>query len=101
MTDGTAASAVLVSHYSAMGDTISMPPILGLWRNRFQGQAFLHSKPCLWSAIGHFHGKKRGCSSDSLRYHRKHSATGVLLHLSRDMGGYLGRVTKSAVACFG
>ena len=28
-----------------------------------------------------------GCSSDSLRYHRKHSATGVLLHLSRDRGG--------------
>ena len=28
-----------------------------------------------------------GCSSDSLRYHRKHSATGVLLHLSRDKGG--------------
>ena len=26
-------------------------------------------------------------SSDSLRYHRKHSATGVLLHLSRDRGG--------------
>ena len=32
-----------------------------------------------------------------LRYHRKHSATGVLLHLSRDSsGGYFGRVTKSA-----
>ena len=28
-----------------------------------------------------------GCSSDSLRYHRKHSATGVLLRLSRDRGG--------------
>ena len=31
--------------------------------------------------IGHFYGKKCGCSSDSQRYHRKHSATGVLLHL--------------------
>ena len=28
------------------------------------------------------------CSSDSLRYHRKHSAAGVLLHLSRDRWGY-------------
>ena len=34
--------------------------------------------------MGHFYGKKWGCSSDSLRYHRKHSA---LLHLSRDRGG--------------
>ena len=32
-------------------------------------------------------GNKWGCSSDSLRYHRKHSATGVLLPLSRDRGG--------------
>ena len=38
---------------------------------------------------------KWGCSSDSLRYHRKHSATGVLLHLSRDRGGDFGRLTKS------
>ena len=30
---------------------------------------------------------KWGCSSDSLRYHRKHSATGVLLHLSHHRGG--------------
>ena len=44
--------------------------------------------------IGHFYGRQGGCSSDSLRYHRKHSATGVLLHLSRDRGGYFGRVTK-------
>ena len=32
--------------------------------------------------------EKWGCSSDSLRYHRKHSVTGVLLHLSRGRGGY-------------
>ena len=35
-----------------------------------------------------------GVSGDSLRYRRKHSATGVLLHLSRDRGWYFGRVTK-------
>ena len=35
-------------------------------------------RPCL--------RKKWGWSSDSLRYHRKHSATGLLLHLSRDRG---------------
>ena len=34
-----------------------------------------------------FYGKKWGCSSGRLRYHRKHSATGVFLHLSRDGGG--------------
>ena len=35
-------------------------------------------------------GKKWGCSSDSLRYQRKRSATGVLqLHLSRDRRGVL------------
>ena len=40
--------------------------------------------------------ERGGGSGDSLRYHRKHSATGVLLHLSRDGGGgYFGRVTKS------
>ena len=45
------------------------------------------SKACLWIAIGRFYRKKWGCSSDSLRYHRKHSATWVLLHLSRNRGG--------------
>ena len=33
-----------------------------------------------------------GYSSESLRHHRKHVATGVLLHMSRDRG-YVGRVT--------
>ena len=42
-----------------------------------------------------FTDSKWGCSSDSLRCHRKHSAIGVLLHLSRDRGGYFGGVTKS------
>ena len=50
-----------MSHYSAIGDTISCD--------------------APYSAIG-FRG-------------RKHSATGVLLHLSRDRGaGYFGRVAK-------
>ena len=30
----------------------------------------------------------------------KHSATGVLLHLPRDRGGYFGRVTKHAFLGF-
>ena len=58
----------------------------------FRGKLFLRyppSKACLWIAIGFFflYGKKWGCSSNSLRYHRKHSATEVLLHLSHDEGG--------------
>ena len=63
----------------------------------FRGKLLLRyppSKACLWIAIDHFHRKKWGCSSDSLRYHRTHIATGVLLHLSRDRGRYFGRVTK-------
>ena len=85
----------LVSHYSAIGDTISCDaPYSAIG---FTGKLFLRYPPCwvcLWNAIGQFYRKKWGCSSDSLRYHRKHSATGVLLHLSRDRGGYFGRVTK-------
>ena len=46
--------------------------------------------------VADFYWKKWGCSSDSLRYHRKHSATGVLLHLSRARGGYFGRVNKNS-----
>ena len=74
----------LVSRYSTIGDTISCDaPYSAIG---FRGKLFLRyppSKVCLWTAIGHFEGKKWGCSSDSLRYHRKHSATGVLPHLSR------------------
>ena len=85
----------LVSHNSAIGDTISCnAPCSAIG---FRGKLFLQyppSKACLWIAIGHLYRKKWGCSSDSLRYHRKHSATGVLLHLSRDMGGYFGWVSK-------
>ena len=36
------------------------------------------------TAIGHFYGKKSGCSSDTLRDSRKHSATGVVRRVSRD-----------------
>ena len=80
--------ATLVSHYSAIGDTISCDgPYSAIG---FRGKFFLRCpsyKACLWRAIGHLYGKKWECSSDSLRYHREHSATGVLLHLSRDRGG--------------
>ena len=57
------------------------------FRGKFLFMRCPPSKARLWNAIGHFYGKKLECSSDSLRYHRKHSATGVLLHLSRDRGG--------------
>ena len=93
-----AAYSHLVSHYSAIGDTISRDaPYRAIG---FRGKLLLRyplSKACLWTTIGHFFGKKWGCSSDSLRYHRKHSATGVLLHLSCDWGGNCGRVTKFAI----
>ena len=45
---------LLVSHYSANGDTISCDGLLG---DRLQRQAFLRYPPyqvCLWIAIGHF-----------------------------------------------
>ena len=73
-----------VSHYSTIGDAISCDAphkrAIG-----FRGKFFVRCPPCqvcLWIAIGHFYRKKWG----SLRCHRKHSATGVLLHLSRDRG---------------
>ena len=75
----------LVSHYSAIGDAILRDAPYSAIGSR--GKLFLRcppSKACLWTAIGQFYGKKWGCSSDGLRYHRKHSATGVLLRLSRD-----------------
>ena len=84
-----------MSHHSAIGDTISCDaPYSAIG---FRGKIFLRYPPCwvcLWTAIGHFMDSKWGCSSDSLQYHRKHSATRVLLHLSRDRRGYFGRVTK-------
>ena len=52
------------------------------------------SKACLWIAIGLFYEKKWGCSSDSLRYHGKHSASGVVQQVSRDTGSYFGQDTK-------
>ena len=58
---------------STIGDTISCDAPYSTIG--FRGKVFLRcppSKACLWT--------------DSLRYHRKHSATGVLLHLSRDGG---------------
>ena len=73
----------LVSHYSPIGDTISRDaPYSAIG---FRGKFFFFD--CLWTAIGRLYGKKWGCSSDSLRYHWKHTATGVLQHLSRYRGG--------------
>ena len=50
---------LLVSHYSAIGDTISCDaPASAVG---FRGKSFLRctpSKACLWTAIGHFYGKK-------------------------------------------
>ena len=82
---------ILLSHYSAIGDTISCDaPYSAIG---FRGKLFLQSYPpskaCLWIAIGHFYGKKRGVAAIVC----DHSATGVLLHLSRDRGVF-GRVTK-------
>ena len=77
----------LVSHYSAIGDTISCDAPYSTIG--YGGKLFLRyppSKACLWTAIGHLYGEKWGCSSDSLRYHRKHSATGVARQVSRDRG---------------
>ena len=57
----------------------------------FGGKVFLRydpSKACLWIMIGALLEKEVGVQQryHSLRCHRKHSATGVLLHLSRARG---------------
>ena len=86
----------LVSHCSAIGDTISCDAphsAIGLSNLKF----FLRcppSKACLWIVIGHSYGKKWGCSSDSLRHHRKQCDKGIATPVSRKGGGYFGRVTK-------
>ena len=69
-------------------------------RDRVERQAFSAIPPLqglFWTAIGHFYGNKWGCSSDSLRHHRKHSATEVVRQVSRDRGGCFGRVAKGLV----
>ena len=76
-----------MSHYSAIGGLFHA---MLLKRDRLQRQVFFAmplSKACLWIAIGHFDGKKWGCSSDTLRYHRKHSVTGLTRQVSRNRGG--------------
>ena len=78
-----------VSHYSAIDDTISCnAPYSAIG---FRGKLFLRypppPRPVFGPAIVQFDGEKWGCSSDRLRCHRKHSPTGVLLHLSHDRGG--------------
>ena len=78
-------SLVLLSDYSAIGDTSECdapysdsPPVRPVF------------------AIGYLYGKK-WCSSDRLRYHKKHRVAGDLRQMSRDRGGYFGWVTKSPV----
>ena len=87
-----------VSHYSAIGDTISCDApysAIGL-RGKF-----------FFSAISPLVGLVLDCdrpffTKRSLRYHREHSATGVLLHLSRDSGGggHVGRLIKVSKRVF-
>ena len=54
-----------------------------------------HALCCPWTAIGHLSKERNGgvaaivCATTG-----KNSATRVLLHLSRDGGGYFGRVAK-------
>ena len=82
---------ILVSHYKPIGNTISCNAYsaIGFRGKFFSAMPPPPSKVCRWIAIGHFYGNEWGCSSDSPRYNRKDSATGVLLHLSRDRGGVL------------
>ena len=86
-----AASKVL----SAIGDTISCDAPYSTIG--FRAKFFFDAPLLVLSlliAIGHFYLKERK-GGDSLRYRRKHSATRVLLHLSRNRGGgYFGQVTK-------
>ena len=67
----------LVSHYSAISDTIScdVPYSTIGFRGRF-------------SAIRPFCGNKWVCRSDSLRHHRKYSVTGFVRQVSRDQVGW-------------
>ena len=81
--------------YSAIGGTISRDAPYSSAID-FRGKLFLRYPPplqglssdCDRPLLG-----KWGCSSDSLRHHKKHSTTGVLPHISND-GGYFRRVTK-------
>ena len=66
--------AGLVSHYSAIGDTISC------------------DAPC--GATGHFYGEGGGVAAIVCDTTGNAVRPGVLLHLSRYRGGYCGRVTK-------
>ena len=90
---------ILVSHLSAIGDTISCDRPLE--RDNLQKQAFSAIPPLLGLSLvcdrPFLQKEGGGGSSDSLRYHRKHSATGVVPHVSRDGGGHFGRVTKEEI----
>ena len=72
-----------MSHFSAIGDTISCDaPYSAIG---FRGELFCDT--LLVRPVFGLRSAILGCSSDRLQYHRKHSATGVLLRLSRDRGG--------------
>ena len=75
-----------MSHYSAIGDTISCDAPYGAIG--FRGKFFLRcppSKACLWIAIGHFYLRKE-VGSDSLRYHRS-TVRQVYCYTCLAMGG--------------
>ena len=85
----------LVSHSSATADTISRDvPYSAIG---FRGKLFLRRPTLLSLSLDcdrpFLHRKKWGYSSASLRCHRKHSATGVLLQASREG---LGKVAKAS-----
>ena len=64
----------LVFYYSAIGDTILCDAPYSA--KGFRGELCLRYPPCeicLGTAIGHFYGKKWGCSSDSLSERIKHA----------------------------
>ena len=70
-------TSMLVSHFCAIGDTISCDAPYSTIG--FRAKFFLRCPPCyscLWIAIGHLYAKKWGCS------------------------GYFGRVTKIALPSF-
>ena len=73
-------------HSCAIGDTISCDAPCSAIGSRGKLLLRYHLLGLSLECDGSFLRKKWGCSSDSLRCHRKDSATGVLLHLSRGRG---------------
>ena len=66
----------------------------------FRGTFFLRCPPsqaCLWLATGHLYGKKWGCSSESLRYHKKTLCDRGITTSVSQKGGYFSRVTMFCI----